>query len=48
MTRLLCPLLKMECKEEGCAWYIKELDKCAIYVIARVLRFDYVSVREEG
>jgi len=44
----LCPLLKRECVKQGCAWYVSEVNKCAILLIARVLRFDFVAIREEG
>ena len=41
----LCPLLKRECVKQGCMWWLN--DSCAIREIARVLRHDYIAVKEE-
>jgi len=35
--RVLCPLLKMVCRKEKCAWWVEERKACAILVIAKNL-----------
>jgi hypothetical protein len=36
-TKRLCPLVKDECVEESCMWYVEDLDRCAINVIVRAI-----------
>jgi len=43
MTRLMCPLTREKCVEEGCAFWVERANQCAVNVIGFTLNSGEVS-----